>query len=127
MFTRLERGLVSGALAAVLSVYVATTAYGQTAPAAPSAAQRQLMGERHKKMAEIHAKMAACLVSDRPLSQCRRDMADGLATHFKGNGPMMGRGMMGGRGMGPANAGSCAEMMMSPDADISPPAAKPNQ
>jgi hypothetical protein len=67
------------------------------APADPSAEQRQ-------KMAEIHRKMADCLVSERPIAECRAEMhascqsmmgADGCPMMGMGPG-MMGRGRMGG-------------------------------
>ena len=66
-------------------------------PAAATAEQRQ-------KMADIHQKMAECLRSDRPIAECRSEMAgschDSLGADMC---PMMGKGggmMHGGAGHG---------------------------
>jgi hypothetical protein len=42
-----------------------STSYGQGVKAQPTSAQRQAMTERHKKMADMHTKMAACLESEK--------------------------------------------------------------
>jgi hypothetical protein len=61
------------------------------APADPSPAQRQ-------KMAEIHQQMAACLVSTKPMSECRAEMQKNCQGMMGNEGcPMMHGG-----GMGPA-------------------------
>jgi len=88
-------------------------------PPAPTAEQRQ-------KMADIHQKMADCLRSDRPIAECRSEMA--TACHdMLGAGacPMMGQGrggmgpgMMGG-GMGPGHG------PMMQGAPTAPPSSEP--
>jgi hypothetical protein len=55
--------------------------------------------EARRKMATVHEKMAACLRSDRPLSQCREEMVTTCRDMMGEDGcPMMG---MGRGGMGP--------------------------
>jgi hypothetical protein len=70
----------------------------EPAPADPTPEQRQ-------KMAEVHQQMAACLVSARPIAECRAEMHKNCQTMMGNEGcPMMhgggmGPGMMGGGGM----------------------------
>jgi hypothetical protein len=62
----------------------------------PSAEQRQ-------KMAEVHQKMADCLRSDRPIAECRSEMASACHDMLgAGSCPMMGKGA---GGMGPGMMG----------------------
>lgn len=73
------------------------------APADPSPEQRH-------KMAEVHQRMADCLVSARPMAECRGEMqkscqemkGQNVCSMMDGGmGPgMMGGGMMQGQGMG---------------------------
>ncbi len=54
--------------------------------------------EQRQKMADLHEKMAACLKSDRLVSDCRKEMMQGCKdTMGKDGCPMMGGKM--GRGM----------------------------
>jgi hypothetical protein len=63
------------------------------APADPTPAQRQ-------QMAAIHQQMAACLSSEKPMSECRAEMQKNCQTVMGNEGcPMMHGGGMG-RGMG---------------------------
>jgi hypothetical protein len=66
-----------------------------TPPPAPTAEQRQ-------KMADVHQKMAECLRSDRPIADCRSEMATACHDVLGADAcPMMGKGRGGmGPGMG---------------------------
>lgn len=44
----------------------------------------EMTAEDRKKMAETHEKMAACLRSDRPMSECEEEMGKTCAFHAKG-------------------------------------------
>lgn len=95
------------------SLVLSTAAFSQTAKEAITAAQRQTMSENHKKMAEMHAKMAACIEANKTPSQCHQEMMDTCAASFGGSCPMMGRGKMGGgKGMGMMGNGTCMDWMM---------------
>ena len=51
----------------------------------------QMSAEQRSKMAEAHEKMAACLRTDRPLSECHDEMMKSCeAAMGAGNCPMMG-------------------------------------
>lgn len=102
-------GLILGALC----LGGALTAHGETTPPAQT---RQAMVENHKKAAEMHAKMAACLASDKTIEQCREDMAASCGTTFGANCPM-GGGMRGqGKGHGMMGGGPCMGWMLDPGA-----------
>lgn len=59
-------------------------------------AMSALTVEQRKKMADVHEKMAACLRSDRPMSECHEEMMNACRENMgKGGCPMMG-----GKGMG---------------------------
>ena len=78
-------------------------------PPAPTAEQRQ-------KMAEVHQKMADCLRSDRPIAECRSEMATACHDMMGAGGcPMMGTGP-GGMGPGMKGHGMGPGMMQPPDA-----------
>jgi hypothetical protein len=50
--------------------------------------------EQRQKMAEVHQKMADCLKSDKPLSECRSEMMKACHENMGGKGcPMMGHHM----------------------------------
>jgi hypothetical protein len=59
--------------------------------------------EQRHKMAEIHQRMADCLVSERPMSECRAEMQKSCQSMGREDCSMMGGGMgpgmMGVRGM----------------------------
>jgi len=64
--------------------------------------------EMRQKMAEVHTRMAVCLKSDKPISECRTDMLkncqdlmgkDGCPMMGSWGGGWMGGGMMQGQGM----------------------------
>jgi hypothetical protein len=94
----------------------ASTSFGQGVKTQPTAAQRQAMTERHKKMADMHTKMAACLESEKAPAVCRQEMIDSCSSDFGGNCPMMGMGKRGGRGKGMMN-GSCLDWMINPESE----------
>jgi hypothetical protein len=70
------------------------TAFAQaTKPVTPSAPA--MTTEQRQQMAAVHEKAAACLRSDRPVSECHAEMMKGCqAAMGSGMCPMMG-GMMG--------------------------------
>jgi hypothetical protein len=68
---------------------------GTTPTKAPQTKAPQMTPEQRGKMADLHEKMAACLRSNRPISECHNDMMKGCQeTMGAGGCPMMG-------GMGP--------------------------
>lgn len=81
------------------------------------------MIDRHKKLAQMHGKMADCLDTDRTVAQCREEMMDSCSSNFAGHCPMMDMGRMGGAGHG-MMYGSYMDWMMSPDSDSIPTAPK---
>ena len=106
--TKIARhGLVSG----VLCLGGALTVQAETPPPAQA---RQAMVENHKKAAEMHSKMSACLASDKTVDQCREEMATSCGTTFGANCPM-GGGMHGqGKGRGMMGGGPCMGWMLDP-------------
>ena len=90
----------------------------KTSPPEPTAEQRQ-------KMAEVYQKMADCVRSTRPMTECRSEMV--AACHSIGGGvcPGMGRGR-GGMGPGMMGYGGGPGMMQGPP-PTSPPPAPPKQ
>lgn len=93
--------------------------YAQEKKNEPSAVQKHTMSERHKKLAQMHSKMAACLDSARTAVQCRQEMMDSCSANFAGYCPMKDMGRMGGPGHG-MMYGSYMDWMMSPDSDSTP-------
>lgn len=93
---------------------ITSTSFGQGVKPQPTIAQRQTMTERHKKLADIHTKMAICLESDKTHTACRQEMIDSCSNDFAGSCPMMGMG--GSKGKGMMN-GSCMDWMINPGSD----------
>ena len=97
-----SRAVRSCALVAALILAAAAptlAAEPEKAPPAPSAEQRQ-------KMAEAHQRMADCLKSDRPISECHSEMKQSCHdAHGEGGCPMMEHGQGHGAGMGPGTGG----------------------
>ncbi len=93
----------------------ASTSFGQI-NSQLTTVQRQAMSQRHKKMADMHTKMAACIESEKAPAVCRQEMIDSCSSDFGGNCPIMSSGKRGGRGKGLMN-GSCMDWMMSPERD----------
>ena len=104
MKTRKHRRFVLAVVSAVLASGVAMAAETvKPAPVDPSPEQRH-------KMAEVHQRMADCLLSTRPLAECRGEMqkschemmgkAGGSMMDGGMGAGMMGCGMMQGQGMG---------------------------
>jgi len=61
------------------------------------AAETKVSKDDRQKMAEMHTKMAACLKSDKPMSECQKDMMSSCRQMMGKDGcPMMGhmKGMM---------------------------------
>jgi hypothetical protein len=123
MFTRINKKLSQLILIALLplcfSSYSATHAQTE-----PTKAQRQIISERHKGMAEMHTKMVTCMESDKKFAQCQKEMTDSCNASFASNCPMMvGRGKMGGRGKGMMNGAGYWDWMMNPNKEL--PASSP--
>lgn len=86
--------LAAFALASASATFAAEPEKGATAAPTPEARQ---------KMAEVHQRMADCLKSDRPMSECRAEMAKSCHDMMGASAcPMMG---MGEGGMGPGMMG----------------------
>jgi hypothetical protein len=86
-------------------------AQSDTAQSAPSPAARQ-------QMAAVHEKMAACLKSDQPMSECRAEMWKSCNEMKEAGCPMMDS--MGG-GMGPGMMGGGRGRGMMQGSGQSPP------
>jgi hypothetical protein len=117
MVTSLNKFIAHVAFA-VLVPLSASSVFAQTTQ--PTQAQRQTLSERHKTIAEMHSKMAACLESERPIDQCRQEMTDSCSNSFDGTCPMMGQGNMRGRGKGMMGHGNYWDWMMNPNDDSAP-------
>jgi hypothetical protein len=79
----------------------------KSAPAEPSPEVRQ-------QMAAVHQKMADCLRSDRPMAECRTEMANSCQQMVGASGcPMMGSGT---GGMGPGMMGGGMMGQPAPEA-----------
>lgn len=61
---------------------------------AANKADTKFTKEDRQKMADVHTKMAQCLNSDKPLSDCRKEMMDSCQGMGKDGCPMMGMGHM---------------------------------
>jgi hypothetical protein len=96
---------------------ITSPSFGQGVKTQPTITQRHTMSERHKKLAEMHTKMATCLESDKTPAACRQEMIDSCSSDFAGRCPMMGMGKRGGKGKGMMN-GSYMDWMISPEPDI---------
>ena len=115
-FYTTKRLFKTAAIAA--SLFLGTLANAQAGKTESPAAQRQKMVEIHKKMGEMHTKMAACLESDKDLTACRKEMTDTCSADFGGTCKMMGKGQMGGRGKGMGMMdGPFMNWMMNPESD----------
>lgn len=81
------------ALSASLMAMLGAAALGQE-KAPPAAQAPQMTKEQRAKMATAHEKMAACLRSDRPLTDCHDEMMKSCqdAMGSAGMCPMMGMG-----------------------------------
>lgn len=109
VFNFARNGLMYGTLV----VGGALSAQAETTPPSQS---RQIIVENHKKAAEMHSKMAACLASEKTLEQCREEMAASCSASFGTNCPM-GGGMRGqGMGRGRMGGGPCMGWMLDPGA-----------
>jgi hypothetical protein len=97
-------------LTAALATFASTSSFAaeetqaatgsQAAPAAPATAPAPTP-EQRKQLAAAHRRMADCLDSDRPFSECHAEMhASCMSTMGAQGCPMMGGGMGMGKGMG---------------------------
>ena len=117
MGLRLSRWIVTLALLALASA-------GPTWAADPKKAPPEASAEQRLKMAEVHEKMAECLRSSRPMTECRSEMAAACQYMLGASAsPMMGRGR---GGMGPGMMGSSSgmgpgHMMQGPPTSTPPP------
>lgn len=94
------------AITGALLIALSSAALATDPPAAPSTPTREM----RERMATLHEQMAACLRSDKPVTECRTQMLQHCqsmmgnqgCTRMMGTGGMMGMrgGMMGmGKGM----------------------------
>ena len=108
MKTQMHRRFVLAVASAMLAAGVALAEdAGKPVPADPSPEQRH-------KMAEVHQQIADCLLSTRPMSECRSEMHKNGAGMMGKDGcsmmdgemgaGMMGGGMMQGQGTGKSQA-----------------------
>jgi hypothetical protein len=82
--------LVQSILASMMFM---TGAGGALAADAPKAEHAAPTKEVREKMATLHEQMAACLRSDKPIAECRTEMAKSCQDMMGKEGcPMMGRG-----------------------------------
>jgi hypothetical protein len=110
MDRRSSRRIVALALLVLASAWPTWAADAKrTPPPEPTTEQRQ-------KMAEAYQKMAECLRSNRPMAECRSEMAGACHTMGPGICPGMGRG-----GMSPGMMGS-GQMMQGLPPTSTPPA-----
>lgn len=97
---------IATAITGALLIALSSAAFAADAPAAPSTPTKEM----RERMATLHEQMAACLRSDKPVSECRTEMLkhcqammgnQGCTRMMGGAGMMgMGGGMMGmGKGM----------------------------
>jgi hypothetical protein len=90
---------VATAITGALLIALSSAAFAADAPAAPSSPTKEM----RERMATLHEQMAACLRSDKPVSECRTEMLKHCQAMMGNQGctRMMGRaGMMGmGKGM----------------------------
>ena len=81
---------------------------GKAKGSEPTKEERQSKADMMDKMAEMHKKMAECLRSDKPMSECREQMMKDCPMAKSGRCPMMDEmggmhgmgGMMDGHGKG---------------------------
>lgn len=84
------------ALVCVMTMYGSLAIGAETASKSAGAkGPPQLTIEQRQKMADLHDKMAACLRSDRPLSDCHQDMMKGCTDAMGKDGCSMMGGKMG--------------------------------
>ncbi|MGK5082459.1 hypothetical protein WDW37_04060 [Bdellovibrionota bacterium FG-1] len=88
-------------LCALSIVGTSALAADKTAQAPATAKRPEPTAEQRQKMATLHEKMAACLRTDRKLSDCRQEMMKSCKEQMGKDGcPMMGRDGMHHHGMG---------------------------
>lgn len=88
MNTKVSRLLVSSLLASLVVLLGTGATLAAEAPAAAATAPSK---ETREKMATMHEQMAACLRSDKPIADCRKEaMKDHQELMGKDGCPMMG-------------------------------------
>ncbi len=93
MNTRSSSRRAGSAIATVLLIMGASAVFSAEPPAATHPAPSKEMRE---KMASLHEQMAACLRSDKPITDCRSQMMKSCQDTMGDKGcPMVGHGMMG--------------------------------
>ena len=104
-------------LVSVLLVAAGSAVFAADAPTpAPSKAMRE-------QMATLHEQMAACLRSEKSMSECRTAMMANCQSMMGGQGcrNAMGMGLGMGRGMMGSGQGMHGHMMSSPPSDSGTP------
>ena len=109
-------------IAGALLIALSSAAFASNPPAATPSAPTRAMRER---MANLHEQMAACLRSDKSISECRTEMQKQCQEMMGSQGcmRMMGSGgMMGmGGGMMGGGQGMHGRMTSSPPPNSNPP------
>ncbi|GEM_PF-763803 len=114
LLQRPTRVLMSAAASSLLILSAGPTLAADT-PARPMAPSKEMRA----KMAAMHEQMAACLRSDKPLSECRAEMMKHCETTMGNQGCSM---MMGaGGGMMGKGQGMHGHMMSSPPSNSGTP------
>lgn len=90
-------------LTAIMVFVISGTAWGQGANTDPGKTNgvqsRETMAKMHRQMAEVHTKVADCLASDRPISECQQQMATMCSAMHGMMGNTGMHGMTGSSGM----------------------------
>ncbi len=119
MFKTITFHKASIALALLVTALLSYQSYAQEKKTDLPSVQKHNMSERHKKLAQMHSKMATCLDSAKTTAQCRQEMMDSCSSNFAGYCPMMNMRHMGGPGHG-MMYGTYMDWMMSPESDSHP-------
>jgi len=114
---------------AALLVVLSGIAWGQGAVDSSkndTVQNRGAMAKMHRQMADAHTKIADCLSSDRPISECQQQMTTMCSTMQGTMGNM--HGMMGGNGMhGMMGGMTGCPMMNGTQAPASPEKTQPKK
>lgn len=112
------RGIAT-AITIVLLIALGSAAFAAHAPTAPPTPTKAM----RERMATLHEQMAACLRSDKPISECRTEMLRHCKAMMGNQGctRMMGAGGMMGMGGGTMGMGQGMHGRMTSSPPSSPP------
>jgi hypothetical protein len=86
----MKKYLVTAGMVLSLAGAVAYADTSSSKSSDKSKGMSEMTKDQRQKMADLHNKMADCLKSDRPLSECRQEMAKGCQDSFGKEGCPMG-------------------------------------